>query len=174
MKKPSVTELLDLLNKPALMNWANKIGLQGIKLSEYRKEKTTSGTNIHNQLEKLLKYGEEIEDKYLQNAIINQLKTYEVVGVEEPIETEYYQGRCDLILSKNKELYVFDFKRGFKKPYLEHYLQLTAYQYALNADRIGIIRVPQVDIIELTNDKKELYQELLINLSNIYKIKQSI
>jgi len=38
MKKPSVTELLRILDKPALLNWANKQGLLGIDISVKRKE----------------------------------------------------------------------------------------------------------------------------------------
>lgn len=173
-KKPSVTELINLLNKPALIKWANKLGLNGISVDDYKKNKLTSGTNIHNQIERLLKYGESIEDSFLENALLNKLSEFEVVGVEQNIETEYYQGRCDLILKKENELWVCDFKRGFKKAYLDHYLQLAAYKESVNADRVAIIGVPNVDFVELTNDKHELYNEILINLSKIYTLKNKI
>ena len=49
--KPSVTELIGMLDKPGLLNWANKIGLDGIKLEDYRKKSMINGTSLHKQIE---------------------------------------------------------------------------------------------------------------------------
>ena len=54
MKKPHVTQLLDLLNKPALLNWANKIGLQGINIDEFRKNALRKGSARHREIENFL------------------------------------------------------------------------------------------------------------------------
>ena len=51
MKKPSVTQLLDLIAKPALISWANKQGLMGIDTSEKRKKILLNGTSLHSQIE---------------------------------------------------------------------------------------------------------------------------
>lgn len=44
MKKPSVTMLIDLLAKPALIDWANKQGLLGVDIKDLRKKAKSSGT----------------------------------------------------------------------------------------------------------------------------------
>jgi hypothetical protein len=51
MNKPTVSQLLQLLDKPALLGWANKIGLEGISLDEYRKKSTKGGTDLHKEIE---------------------------------------------------------------------------------------------------------------------------
>ena len=47
IKKPSVTELVKLLDVPALMNWANRIGLEGISLKDYRNKESKESVSIH-------------------------------------------------------------------------------------------------------------------------------
>ena len=44
---PSVTTVLSILNKPALVKWANNLGLQGIDSSKYTDEKAAIGTLAH-------------------------------------------------------------------------------------------------------------------------------
>ena len=53
----SVSKLIEVLNKPALLHWSNKIGLQGISLKDYRKKSTSKGTSKHNQIENYLLNG---------------------------------------------------------------------------------------------------------------------
>ena len=55
MKKPSVTELIKLLDKPALMYWANKQGLAGIDIKTERKKWLNDGTSMHSQVEEYVK-----------------------------------------------------------------------------------------------------------------------
>lgn len=47
VKVPGVTTVLGLLNKPALVKWANNLGLQGIDSSKYVDEKASIGTLAH-------------------------------------------------------------------------------------------------------------------------------
>ena len=44
---PGVTTVLNLLSKPALVPWANKMGLQGIDTSKYVDDKADIGTLAH-------------------------------------------------------------------------------------------------------------------------------
>ena len=55
MKKPSVTKLLDLLHKPAIVKWANKQGLAGVEINAYSASVKKHGTDLHNQIEKAIK-----------------------------------------------------------------------------------------------------------------------
>ena len=52
---PSVTQILGVINKPALINWANKMGLQGIKTSEVLRNTADIGTLAHEIIEKWIK-----------------------------------------------------------------------------------------------------------------------
>jgi len=54
IKKPSVSQLLSLLDKPALLGWANKIGLEGKTLLDVRRQNMSAGTNLHKQVERWL------------------------------------------------------------------------------------------------------------------------
>jgi hypothetical protein len=44
---PGVTTILSVLNKPALINWANRMGLQGIDTNKYVDEAGAVGTLAH-------------------------------------------------------------------------------------------------------------------------------
>jgi hypothetical protein len=174
MKKPSVTKLLDLLNKPRLIDWANKIGLQGIEVNEYRKNKLSSGTNLHSQIEQFLKNKINFSDSLVQFRAECLFEEYEVLGIEQPIETEYFIGRYDIKLKKDNIVYLCDFKSNHTKHYLENYLQLCAYKMASSSDRIAIISIPDFTFMELELKDFSTYEQILINLSNIYNLKQQL
>src|SRR5947199_2964004 len=44
---PGVTTILSVLNKPALVSWANRMGLQGIDTHKYVDEAASIGTLAH-------------------------------------------------------------------------------------------------------------------------------
>ena len=69
MKKPSVTQLTKILDKPALMSWANKIGLEGIRLDEYRKKVMSNGTSLHKQIEMFILNGDLPENETLRERL---------------------------------------------------------------------------------------------------------
>lgn len=47
---PSVTTVLGLLNKPALVGWANRLGLEGIDSDKYVDETKKIGTAVHRMI----------------------------------------------------------------------------------------------------------------------------
>jgi hypothetical protein len=53
----AVTKLIDMLNKPSLLCWSNKIGLKVISLSDYYKETQQEGNKSHNDIENFIKNG---------------------------------------------------------------------------------------------------------------------
>ena len=48
---PGVTTILGVLNKPALVKWANNLGLNGIDSTKYRDDKEEIGTCCHYMIE---------------------------------------------------------------------------------------------------------------------------
>lgn len=175
MKKPSVSELIDILNKPKLMHWANKIGLEGKSLNDVRIFNTTSGTKNHSEIVNYIRNGIKMSNYEVQNNLDGFLQDCYVISLEEKFENYLFQGRVDIIFKKNDTLYIGDFKRSFKKPYLEHYIQLMCYKIHFKCEKICIIKSDNFEINELyLHDKENLYIELINNLVNIYNIKQNL
>ncbi len=166
--KPTVTQILSLLNKPALLIWSNNLGLEGIKINDYRKKILQKGSSIHNDISNHIKYNipfsdNKIYEKY--NAFIADKK---ILFCEKSIETDYFTGRLDIVFEFNDLIYLCDWKRKSKKLYLENKLQLAAYRMAFECDRLAIISVPDFKIIDFDMVDFELYKETLIYLSKLY------
>ena len=140
--KPSVTELIKLLDKPALLNWANKIGLEGIGLDEYRKKVMKDGTSIHKQIEMYVKDKTPFENNLHQLGFDNYFSNKKIVSIESNIETEWFKGRQDIRIEYKGKEYICDFKSNQKYIYFENKLQLVAYRMAENCDGLGIISFP--------------------------------
>jgi predicted RecB family nuclease len=168
-KKPSVTELLDLLSKPALISWANKLGLQGIDVKAKRKASLAAGTSIHAQIEAGC-FEREIDSM----SFAAFLQGKEILSTEQDIETDWFVGRYDVHLSDGGVEYIADYKRGFKgKIYLEHKLQLVAYTMAKPA-KMAIVPVPQFHLVPIEIEDRRPYEQMLIHLSHIWNLKKEI
>jgi hypothetical protein len=173
VKKPSVSQLLDLLNKPALLNWANKIGLEGIKLQDYRKEVATKGTALHNQIEKYLIDKIPFLDKNIQKIFDEFIKDKEIISIEKNIENDLFVGRYDIKLKFNNDIYICDFKSS-DGIYLENKLQLIAYRMVDGCDKIAIIQIPTFEMKILDIKDYGPYEDILACLSIIYSNKKLI
>lgn len=174
MKKPSVTELCDLLNKPQLIKWANKIGLQGTEINSYQKSVFKDGNKKHLEIENFLLNGELMQDEELQNKISQIFCNAENIIIEQSFENELYKGRVDVMFNIDGIKYIGDFKRKFKRPYLEHYIQLVAYKMHFMSDKICIIDLEKGIMHDLSKEDYTLYENLIHNLINIYNIKQKL
>lgn len=169
INKPTVSQLIGLLDKPNLLKWANKIGLEGIKLEDYRKASTGDGDNIHKQIENDLKHGIAFDNPAFQSF----KSRYEVVQVEPVIECEHYRGRADVVMRRNDQLYLFDFKNA-NAIYFEQKLQLVAYKRVLKVDRIGIVNTTYFteNIVDLLSEHEAAYTRVLSALVMIWNAKQ--
>lgn len=174
MKKPSVSELLALLDKPALLNWANQQGLKGINIQKERSKWLKSGLSIHSQIEHYIKDRVPFLNIEDQERFLNFIKDKEIISFETKIETEWFQGRYDIKLKWNDKVYIMDFKSNQKAIYLENKLQLIAYSMAENCDSFAIVGVPNFNIVEVEIQDREPYIEIIKSLSNIYKYKKQI
>ena len=161
----AVTKIIDLLDKPALVGWANKLGLKGLSLKEYYSQVTTDGNEKHYEIENYFKYG--IEFKGCK-VLAENLKDYEVIGVEETITNDFLIGRIDLVLKKDGIVYVCDFKRN-KSIYLKTKLQLSTYKEMLNADKICFINSENFKLVEIKIDTLKYYT-IVKRLYQIHKL----
>lgn len=174
MTKPSVTQLISLLDKPALMKWANRIGLEGIALDEYRKKSLSAGSSMHNQIEAHIKTKTPFQDKNLGLGFLSFFADKGIIECEKKIECEWFQGRLDLIMEYGGKKYLCDFKSKQSHVYFENKLQLTAYRMCEPADYVAIISIPEFRVLTVDIPDYTPYEEILKSLSNIYKLKQGL
>lgn len=174
MKKPSVSQLLALLDKPALLNWANQQGLKGIDISKERRKWLNDGISIHSQIENFIKSKKPFLNKQDQINFEKFIEDKEILDFETKIETEWFQGRYDFKVKWNNKVYMMDFKNYPKGIYIENKLQLIAYSMAEKCDGFAIVGAPQFNVIEFDPIDREPYQEMLKSLSEIYYLKKEI
>ena len=174
MKKPSVTQLLDLLAKPALIGWANKQGLAGIDIEVTRKKALYEGSSIHSQIESYCKGEGDFIDENDRIKFCRFIQDKKIISIEKEIETEWFIGRYDAMIEKDGKPFIIDYKSGFSgKIYLENKLQLIAYTMAEPAD-MAIIGLPQYYFSQVIINDRTPYENLLKSLSNIYYAKKEI
>lgn len=169
MKKPSVTALLDLLAKPALIGWANKQGLMGIEIKAKRKVSLEAGTSIHSQIESGC-FDRQID----ATAFCSFMHGKKILATEQDIETEWFIGRYDVSLLVNEQEYIVDYKRSSKgRIYLENKLQLVAYTMAKPA-LMAIVHVPTFQFIPVQIVDRKPYEQMLIHLAAVWQLKEEI
>ena len=172
--KPSVSNLIQLLDKPALLKWANKIGLQGINIDDYRKESRSNGSSIHKQIELFIKHKTPFLELVNQKECERYFENKSILDIEKNIETDYFIGRFDIKIEYKSKQFICDFKSNQKGIYLENKLQLVAYRMAEPCDGIGIISVPDFTFIPVNITNYLPYENILISLSTIYNLKKQI
>ena len=170
MYKPPVTTLLDMLSKPALMNWANKIGLQGIGLEEYRKEVMADGATLHEKIHQFFTKNIPFVDPEIQKNIECFIRNKHNFETEKNIETDDFIGRYDISFEIDTSSWLCDFKSS-NGVYLENVLQLVAYRMAKKVDNIGIIKIPEFKMKQVVIEDYSPYEEILKALCIIYKNK---
>ncbi len=172
--KPSITELLNLLNKPALINWANKQGLQGVDIGKQSKIWLKEGNSIHSQINKFISNGVPFENKIDEENFVMFSQNKEFLSSEKSIETEWFVGRYDLKMKWNDKVYLVDFKRNHQAIYLENRLQLVAYSMAEQCDSFAIVSVPEFKVLNFKIENRKPYEDMLKSLSLIYSLKNQI
>ncbi len=169
MKKPSVTKLIGMLDKPALMYWANKQGLAGIDIKKERARTKSEGNSLHKQIET-----RQFDDPRHAHYCDNFMRDKEVVRSEGKIETEWFVGRYDCRMKWRSAEFIFDWKSSGKL-YFESKLQLAAYGMAEPANGYGIVSVPDFHFIDAKIDRDiGRYWDILIALSKIYALRWEI
>ncbi len=180
-KVPGVTTVIGILNKPALVIWANRLGLQGIDSSKYRDEMADIGTLAHQMI---VDYFNEVEtdtSEYSQKQIElagNSLLSFHnwgkghkinvLMAERQLISTEYgFGGTIDCFCELDGQRTLLDFKTG-KAIYPEMFYQLAAYEKLLAEAR------EQFDvsrILRIGRDEGEGFEERLVgNLDKHFEL----
>jgi len=141
---PGVTTVLGILSKPALVVWANKLGLQGIDSTKFRDKAANIGTITHLLIMAHLTLKEVDLSEYPKQDIdtahncmksfYEWEKSHKIVPllVETPLSSDKYGygGTPDCLAEVNGELELLDFKTS-NAIWDDYFYQLAAYRYLL-------------------------------------------
>lgn len=166
---PGATTITGLLNKPFLITWANRLGLEGIDSTKYRDEAASIGTLAHEMVQAHLQGYELDTSTYSQrdidlaeNALIKfygweKEHTIEPIICEIPLVSEKhrYGGTVDCYCKLDGVPTLLDFKTG-KAIYPEMFFQLAAYEELLKEHGYP---VEQRRILRIGRDETEGFEE---------------
>lgn len=194
---PSVTTILGVLGKPALIHWAWKLGLEGEDYKKFRDKTAEAGTLAHAICAQTYggpepdykKYSQEIIS-LAENAVIkfydwNDEHSINPILIEEPLISEEHQfgGTIDFYGEFDGRLALIDFKTS-KALYEEHYHQLAAYYQLLkeNGNQVDIVRVLRIGRTEdegfedhqITEAQLTLHWELFTHCKEIYRLQKEL
>lgn len=192
---PGTTTITGLLNKPYLITWANKLGLEGVDSTKYRDEAADVGTLAHAMIQAHLEGTEVDEDQYspidvdlAQNAVISYFEWEKQHDIN-PIKCEWAMVSDSLLFGGTIDCYcmldgiptLLDFKTG-KAIYDEYFVQLAAYRELLEengytVERCRILRVGRDEtegFEERTVTDTRKYFEIFRALLNVYYLKKEL
>lgn len=189
---PGVTTVIGLRAKPALVKWANNLGLAGVDVTKFTDDKASIGTLAHQMiLDHFMERKTDTSD-YTPNqvdAAENSLlsffewekgKTITPVLIEAPLtSTIGYGGTIDLYAVIDGVRTLVDFKTG-SGIYDEHYYQLAAYKNLIleagqPVDQARILNIPRSEDEKF---KEEVYKDFSLGwewfstMLKIYQIEQ--
>jgi len=138
---PGVTTVLQVLSKPALVTWANKLGLAGIDSTKFMDEKAAIGDLAHQMIADYLRGVQTDTSEYskqqidqAENAVLSFLewakyKRISPIFLEEPMVSEQYRfgGTPDCLALINGELTLLDIKTS-AAIFPEMLIQIAAYR----------------------------------------------
>ncbi len=160
---PGVTTIIGILAKPALVPWANMLGLQGISTDKYVGEAAATGALAHYRIECELKGAEPVLEDYTPaqlarsahsvNAYHGWLRQHrsrpELMEAQLVSEEHRYGGTIDCYGPVDGLPTLLDFKTS-SGIYHEHKIQAAAYWHLLVENGhpvkgIRILRIPRVE-----------------------------
>lgn len=175
---PGVTTILGVLNKPALVPWANKLGLQGIEVGKYVDNLADAGTLAHNIVECHLKNEKPDYSDYSKNQIDlaeNAALKYfawekenkvEMILSEAMLVSEVFMfgGTIDCYANLNGKKTLIDFKTC-KALYGEHFTQTAAYKVLL--EEAGY-QVEDIRILRIGRDESEGFEDAKVPMIDLH------
>lgn len=167
---PSVTTILRIINKEALLYYFGKYGTK--KAQELSKTAMDLGSEVHKKIERFVRAEIDIDKGYLPiskeaeipfDAFLNWIMNNKIEWLESEktvhSDTHSYAGTLDAVAIVNGEKCIIDFKTsaGF---YPEYELQLEAYRYAWTEMKI----VEKDAITNLILHKKSVHDVVFDNI----------
>jgi hypothetical protein len=194
---PGVTTILNEMAKPALIQWANKMGLQGIDTTKYVDAAANVGTACHRMIEAHLKDRPFDSAEFspdcigqAENGFIKYLeweKSVMLLSVESELqlvsEAHGFGGTVDLYCKIDGKPTLVDFKTGQSGIFPEHAHQ-TAGGYRLLLESSGrpveqvlIIRVGKTDAMDLETKwigHWDLHESIFLTCLKLYRLRKEL
>lgn len=199
---PGATTIVNQLDKPYLVKWANKLGKEGIDVTEYVNNSAKLGTLIHSMIESYVEnkvFIRDINDKsisdehysiatqILDNNFIKWFNShkFELIFCEKPYVSEDYKfgGFVDCYCKLDGKYTIIDFKTS-KEITLEQIVQVSSYvrlfyENNLPVEQLLILNVKKelnskIEEKYLQADKIEPYWNLFKCLLDVYYAKKEI
>jgi hypothetical protein len=193
---PGVTTVLGLMAKPALVPWANRLGLQGIDVSKYVDDKADIGTLGHAMVtDKLTGIVTDTKD-FSQNQIDlaencalsfwsweKEHHIEEVFFCERPLVSEIHRfgGTLDIYAKINGRSEIIDLKTG-SGIYPEHAWQVATLkvlleEHGFRVDGTRIINIPRTESKSfqekvVTEKENEIGWKIFTALLSVYNLKK--
>lgn len=192
---PGVTTFLGVLSKPALIKWANNLGLQGIDSTAYVDNLANVGILAHSMILAHLKDEEVDTAEYSENQIElanNSFQSFlawatpfliEPLLVEVPLVSEKFRfgGTPDLLANIDGVPTLVDFKTG-KALYPEHSTQVAAYMQLILEHGWA---VNEVKILRIGRDESEGFEvrpvtkldanwEVFLHCQSVYELQKQL
>lgn len=181
---PSVTTILGILNKPALLEWAWKLGTEGIDYKAVRDNAADIGTLAHylimchlrQETPDISEYSAQDIGK-AENCLIKywdweKTNPIKPIGVELPLVSEVYGygGTIDFLgYDSSNDLILVDHKTG-KGIYPEMFYQLAAYAQLLREQEQQWV-VKSARILRIGRDENEGFEERVVyNLDKHFEL----
>ncbi|MBE3126178.1 MAG: hypothetical protein IMZ57_11050 [Acidobacteria bacterium] len=171
---PGVTTILGVLSKPALVPWANRMGLQGIDTTKYVDALAAVGTAAHAACIADLR-GEDVdavfkplgadtrtlaENCYL--SFCSWLKNHivEPIALELPLVSEKYGygGTLDILARVDGRIEIVDLKTG-KAIYPDYFRQVAGYWNLVIENGIVSDPIDQFRILNIPRAETEAFDE---------------
>lgn len=170
LRVPSVSTVLGELAKPALIDWAWRLGTQGVNYREYRDALADVGTLAHRMILDDLQGGKTDTDEYapetvrLAESSFASYLSWKGMGAIEPVMLETplvseifrYGGTADFLGYVNGKLTLLDFKTG-KAIYPEHFIQLAGYSPLINEHRPALGPIEQYTVLNIPRGEGETF-----------------
>ena len=164
---PSMTTVIGMLDKPALLGWANKVGREGLTLEEARETALTIGKAAHTLIEAYCK-GEEISDEARASIPDDMLEAadrcfnefaewaravdLQPISVEEPLVSEELRlgGTPDCIARVMGRVVLIDWKTS-ASIWPEHLIQAAGYR-VLWEENYPETKIERIELLRLGKD----------------------
>jgi len=176
---PGVTTVLNVIAKPALISWANRMGLDGINTSKHVDELADIGTLAHAMIAHFLGGPEPDLDDYSKNQISraeNSVLSFHEWAKGKKLDTIFneqqwvseelkYGGTSDWVGYIDGVVTLLDLKTG-KAIYDEHLFQVAAY-WKLATENLN--RIEEIRILQVGRSEDEGFSERIIPAAIIPK-----
>lgn len=170
IKYPSITTVLSILSRAAIMAWRKRVGAEEANKISHRA--STRGTAVHAIIEKYLNNEEDYREGYMPNIIDNFLTVKEVLDArigkiyaqEVPLYSDYLgvAGRVDCVAEFDGKPSIIDFKTSKRLKSLdqvESYFMQEAFYAVAWEERTQIPITQLVTIISVDGGECQVFIE---------------